>query len=245
MSATATQQPIAFNPRPRIERVDLAPGQACLVIDDAVLEPERLVEFAETHSTEFRSVDFNAYPGIQLPTPGAISAALNQFFIEHVRQRFDARRVQRMHSRLALATLPPHVLRPWQCIPHVDLLSVEPGQSIQASVLYLFRDTGLGGTSFYQPALPPREMEQVFADAGALAPADFCQRYAIAQGYVHDSNRCFRRIGSVEAKWNRLIFYDGALLHSGDISAPERLSADPRVGRLTLNGFFTCRRYAS
>jgi len=48
----------------------------------------------------------------------------------------------------------------------------------------------------------------------------------------------------IDAKWNRLIFYDGAMLHSGDIRLPERLSADPRRGRLTLNGFFTSRRHA-
>jgi hypothetical protein len=39
-----------------------------------------------------------------------------------------------------------------------------------------------------------------------------------------------------------LIFYDGGLLHSGDITAPGKLSKDPVAGRLTLNGFFTCRR---
>jgi hypothetical protein len=49
----------------------------------------------------------------------------------------------------------------------------------------------------------------------------------------------------VPAKWNRLIFYDGGMLHSGDIRKPERMSPDPRVGRLTLNGFFTSRRRAA
>jgi len=58
------------------------------------------------------------------------------------------------------------------------------------------------------------------------------------------SNRYFDRVASVPARWNRLIFYDGSLLHSGDIAAPDRLSADPQLGRLTLNGFFTCRRNA-
>jgi len=47
---------------------------------------------------------------------------------------------------------------------------------------------------------------------------------------------------SIPAKWNRLIFYDGGVLHSGDITAPQKLSNDPVAGRLTLNGFFTCRR---
>jgi hypothetical protein len=245
MSSTAPEQLIAFNPRPRIELISLFPGQGYAVIDDALLEPERLVEFAAARSDAFHSVDYNAYPGILLPTPGAISTALNDFFCEHVRRYFDARRVQHMHSRLALVTLPPETLRPWQCIPHTDRFShLTNEQSIQASVLYLFDDPGLGGTSFYQPSLPPREIENLFEDANRLPAAEFVQRYDIAQGYTCDSNRGFRRVGGVAAKWNRLIFYDGAMLHSGDILAPERLSADPRKGRLTLNGFFTSRRRA-
>jgi hypothetical protein len=59
---------------------------------------------------------------------------------------------------------------------------------------------------------------------------------------MNDGNRYFRKVGGIDAKWNRLIFYDGDILHSGDIPAPERLSADPLTGRLTLNGFFTSRR---
>ncbi|GAH33624.1 unnamed protein product, partial [marine sediment metagenome] len=54
----------------------------------------------------------------------------------------------------------------------------------------------------------------------------------------------FVHIGRVAAKWNRIVFYDGSMLHSGDIFAPDRLSADPLRGRLTLNGFFTSRRNA-
>jgi len=237
------QQLIAFNPRPRIERIDLVPGQACLVIDDALLEPERLVEFAAAQSAAFQRVDYNAYPGLLLPTPGRISEALDAFFTEHVRRFFDARRVQRMHSRLALVTLPPRELKPWQCICHSDRFDLGEQQSIQASVLYLFEDAALGGTGFYVPALPPHQMQQVFADANRLTPAEFTRRHGVPQAYLCDSSRCFRRVGGIDAKWNRLIFYDGAMLHSGDIRLPERLSADPRRGRLTLNGFFTSRRH--
>jgi hypothetical protein len=49
-------------------------------------------------------------------------------------------------------------------------------------------------------------------------------------------------VGTVPGQWNRIIFYDGYVLHSGDILAPERLSADPSAGRLTLNAFFSSRR---
>jgi len=241
---TLTPFPL-FNPQPRIERVELVPGQACFVIDDALREPQRLVEFAALHAGDFQRVDFNAYPGVLLPSPAAVSAALNDYFVEHVRRHFDARRIVRMHSRLALVTLPPHELRPLQTICHVDRLDAGATQSIQACVLYLFDDPALGGTSFYVPARRASEMDRLFADANVMSPEQFTQSHGIAQAYLTGSNDYFCRVGGLEAKWNRLVFYDGAMLHSGDIHAPDRLSADPRHGRLTLNGFFTCRRHAA
>ncbi len=57
-------------------------------------------------------------------------------------------------------------------------------------------------------------------------------------------NGCFTRTGRVPARWNRMIFYDGGLLHSGDIVTPERLTSDPATGRLSFNGFFMARRNA-
>ena len=84
----------------------------------------------------------------------------------------------------------------------------------------------------------------LFQDATQLSSGEFTQRYAIEPGYLHQSNAYFTRIGGIPPKWNRLIFYDGSLLHSGDITAPEKLSNDPLSGRLTLNGFFTSRRNA-
>lgn len=236
---------IEFNPQPRIERVALNDSQSCFVIDDALVDPERLVRFAVDQQIDFRMVDYNAYPGLLLPTPGEITNRLNDFFLAHIRRLFDARRTIQMHSRLAMVTLPPESLRPYQRICHSDDFQIDPQHSLQASVLYLFEDTSLGGTSFYEPAVPPRELAQLFADAATLTNAQFSQRYDLQAGYLCASNRFFRRIGGIEAKWNRLIFYDGGMLHSGDIAAPEKLSADPMVGRLTLNGFFTSRRHAA
>ncbi len=43
---------------------------------------------------------------------------------------------------------------------------------------------------------------------------------------------------------NRMVFYDGTMLHSSDIPAAGKLSDDPQRGRLTLNGCYTCRRKA-
>ena len=59
------------------------------------------------------------------------------------------------------------------------------------------------------------------------------------------SNAYFERIATVPAAWNRLIFYDGGLFHSAHIEQPALLASDPTRGRLTLNGFFTCRRHSA
>jgi hypothetical protein len=234
-----------FNDHPRIEHVRFPNGGACLVVDDALREPDRLVDFASSSRADFRSVDFNAYPGIFLLAPAALEQAQCDFFNRHLRRFFDARRVLSSHCRLSMVTLSSDALKPRQWLCHRDGVGAEATQSIQASVLYLFADATLGGTSFYEPARPPEEIARLFHDASTLPEAQFVQKYSIARGYMNASNIYFNKVGSIAAQWNRLIFYDGSQLHSGDIPAPERLSDDPRTGRLTLNGFFTSRRRAA
>jgi len=113
---------------------------------------------------------------------------------------------------------------------------------MQASVLYLFHDPELGGTGFYVPTRSAADTGALFADARLAPPSAFATKYGLSPGYMHGSNAWFQRIGGIAARWNRLIIYDGGMLHASDVIAPDRLSADPRSGRLTLNGFFTCRR---
>ena len=234
-----------FNPHMTIARVPLANGQCCYVADDVLLEPERMLAWAQAHKEAFRPVDFSAYPGQFVFLPAEANAAIEMFFLQQMRPLFDARRLVRMHARLSMVTLPPQALRPAQWLCHSDHFGLERSQSIQASVLYLFKDAGLGGTGFYEPARPADEMAALFADAIKLPAAEFTARYGIEPGYLRRSNAYFHRTGGVEARWNRMVFYDGTILHSGDIVAPWRLSDDPLRGRLTLNGFFTCRRHAT
>ena len=62
-----------------------------------------------------------------------------------------------------------------------------------------------------------------------------------APAYPTKSNTFFEKMASVPAAFNRAIFYDGTIYHSGDIRHPELLSADPQQGRLTVNAFFGVR----
>ena len=231
-----------FNPDARVEVMELEGGRFCLVIDDALLEPERVVEHASVHRDAFQAIDFSKYPGTYVDAPDDLAEAFLHYFLQRARHRFDARRCRFAHIRLSLATLPAATLRPRQWLCHVDDFLLPPTESMPASVLYLYRDESLGGTGFYVRSRPDAEVEAMLALADALPPDEFTQRTGLRPGYLHDSNPYFRRIGGVAPKWNRLVFYDGGMLHSAEIAHPEMLSGDPATGRLTLNGFFTCRR---
>ncbi|MDA3913139.1 DUF6445 family protein [Oleiagrimonas sp.] len=232
-----------FNPNPQIESFSFDNGEACYVIDDALREPERLRQWAIEQRDDFKDLDFTAYPGTYLLPPQALGEALHTYFQSHIRQRFDVQRVLQMQSRLAMVTCQPAELKPFQRLCHIDQMGLPSIYSIQASVLYLFDDPALGGTSFYVPTRSDVETIELFRDATSLPTEQFNRRYDIAPGYMNGSNRYFRRIGQVPARWNRMIFYDANILHTGDITDPSRLSKDPSQGRLTFIGFFTSQRH--
>lgn len=231
-----------FNPQPRIERVALGPGLFCLVVDDALSQPDRLREFAVAQREQFLHAPFNAYPGIELPMPADASAQLDEFFRRHIRSLLGGRRTVRTNCRLAMVTTPPSQLEARQCLCHRDSAWIEPQHMIAASVLYLFEDPALGGTGFYLPRKSPSETDLLVHDSSTLGNEEFFAKHRIARGYMADSNDHFEHVGRVAAKWNRLVFYDGRLFHSGEVGAAQALSGDPMTGRLTLNGFFTCTR---
>ena len=235
-----------FNPAPRIDIVPIAPGHDAFVIDDALVEPQRWVDLAASHREDFAKLPHNAYPGAELRMPDAVSARLEEFFARHIRARLGARRTLRHYSRLSLATRTPEQLQPRQWICHRDRLDPAADHCVAACVLYLFQDPNLGGTGFFSPTRTPQETALLIHESGTLTAADFARKYGITPGYQTASNAWFEKSASIPARWNRLIFYDGGnVFHCSDITAPTRLSDDPREGRLTLNGFFVCRRAAS
>lgn len=245
LSATASHvnAPAIFNPRARLEAMQLANGGTCWVLENALLEPERLVRYAVDQRNRFATAEVNYTPGILLPAPSPLDAALGELFNSVVRRHFDARRLLRLHCRLVMVTRQPQELKPIQTLCHRDRPMLDPENSIQACVLYLFKDSELGGTSFYEPLRPEADIRQLFRDSTEMPAEAFFTRYRLTPGYVSGSNEWFRLVGRVPARWNRCIFFDGFTFHSGDIPHPDRLSADPQVGRLTLNGFFTSRRH--
>jgi hypothetical protein len=233
-----------FNPAPSVRVVPVGPDRVCVVIDDVLAEPDGLVEWAAGQA--FSPPQGYPYPGVVLAAPAALARQVGECFALHARGRLGARRTLDLAIRFSLVTVPPEQLAPiqWQC--HRDRIAEDPRQTLfVASVLYLFRNPALGGTSFYLPKLPAAQTDRLVADSHLLGAAEFGARYGLSAGYMRGSNAYFERVARVGAAWNRMICYDGGQFHSADIEHAAGLGADPRSGRLTLNGFFTCRRNAT
>ena len=234
-----------FNSHPKIDAVSIAGHHVCYIVDDALLEPAQWIEYARAQRESFAMAPFNAYPGLEFHLPAPRSMLLDDFFRLHIRRLFRARRTLQMYSRLSMVTLAPHQLKPIQWLCHRDRMGVPPQQCIAASVLYLFKDDSLGGTSFFMPRRSAEETERLMSLAATAMPETFAAETGVAPDYLVESNAYFERVCTIPPRWNRMIFYDGSLFHSPDIRAAHRLSDDPLRGRLTLNGFYTCSRTAS
>lgn len=231
-----------FNPVPRVEVREFGHGAFALVVDDALLEPRRFVDFAAEHWAHARETGHNAFPGPELPMPDTFTARLEDWFNQHLRRALGGRRTLRTHSRFAMATWPPERLQPRQWLCHRDRDAVHPGERVAASVLYLFEDAALGGTAFYAPTRDALATARLVHDSSTLEAAAFRVAHPeVAAGYLTGSNAWFERLGAVEPRFNRMIAYDGDLFHTSNVADPARLSTDPRAGRLTINGFFTLR----
>jgi hypothetical protein len=230
-----------FNPNPRISAVALPGGGEVVVVDEVLRDPDGLVEWARSQA--FHAPAF-PYPGLVVDGPRALSRRLLDFFTQHARTRLGARRTLEHDVRLSMVCTRPHELDPrqWQC--HRDRVSMDPSVLYVGSVLYLFRDPVLGGTSFYVPRQSPTATDRIVIDSQTLDAAQFSARYGLQAGYMDGGNAYFDCVARVPAAWNRMILYDAGFFHSGDIGRPERFSTDPASARLTLNGFFSCRRQA-
>ncbi len=232
-----------FNPRPRVTLTPAHEGAVCVVVDDVLLNPQEIRDWACRQP--LAPPKGYPYPGLVAPVPAPFSRLLEENFNHHVRGHLDARRTLELTARVSLVTTPPQELRPVQWLCHRDRIAANPREVLfAASVLYLFDDPRLGGTSLYRPRRSALETDQLLADSQSLGAADFTKRYGLQPGYMTEGNDWFERTARVEAAFNRAIYYDGSIFHSADVHDPARLSTQPQEGRLSINGFFTCRRNA-
>lgn len=181
----------------------------------------------------------NYYPGVRRVIGEADCEAfayvekLCEDAAQFIAGAFDVDGFDLLEGSFSMVTTAPAELTPLQRSPHFD--SPDPKHY---ALLHFLRVPDGTGTAFYRQrstgievvtdANVERFVRTVKAQGAAL-PAD--------SGYIRGSDEHFEQIAAIEAVPDRLLIYQGSLLHSGIIPAGMCLSADPREGRLTANIF--------
>lgn len=223
-----------MNPR----RIHVGRCQAPIVIvDDMTGALPRIVEIAAALAP-FPSAAGTYYPGLRRTIMPADRAAddyvtqLLQAAAPFIGGGFDVDGFDLLDASFSMVTTPPSGLSPPQRAPHFD--SPDPDH---LAVLHYLSETD--GTAFYRQR--STGIERVAA-SNLEAFVGTARREPPAPGYIAGSDDRYEEIGRVAGHPDRLVIYQGSLLHSGIIPPDTVLSPDPRRGRLTANIFVRARR---
>ena len=222
--------------KPELRRVGNCQAPV-VVIDDFSGDADGLVAIAQALAPYDDAGNY--YPGLRRIITEADEAA--NLYVERtceaaaqfVAGAFDVDGFDLVEASFSMVTADPAELRPAQRAPHFD----STDQKYFALLHYLRVPEGTGTAFYRQRSTRIERVTEVnvstfvrTADAeAAMLPA--------GSGYINGSNDFFEQIGAVKAVPDRLIIYQGSLLHSGIIPAEMNLSPDPRIGRLTANFF--------
>jgi hypothetical protein len=208
-----------------------------VVIDEFSGSLEHILEIAEDLAPYPRHTNY--YPGVRRIFTAADTAA--NAYVEETCERaaqliadaFDIDVFDLVEASFSMVTLKPTELSPPQRAPHFDTTDQK-----DLALLHYLRAPPNSGTAFFRQRATGIErvtelnvsvFDPVAEVQNAQLPAD--------SGYFHGSDEFFEQIGAVEAVPDRMIIFQGSLLHSGIIPPDVPLTDDPRQGRLTANIF--------
>jgi hypothetical protein len=222
--------------KPELRRVGECQAPV-VVIDDFSGDAETIVAVAEALAPYEPSGNY--YPGLRRVIGEADEPANDyvertcQDAAQFIAGAFDVDGFDLVEASFSMVTAKPTELNLAQRAPHFD--STDP--KYFALLHYLQVPNGTA-TAFYRQRSTGIELvtstnASTFIDTAEAETAAL----PLDSGYIQGSNQFFEQIGAVEAIPDRLIIYQGSLLHSGIIPVGMNLSSDPRIGRLTANFF--------
>jgi hypothetical protein len=233
---------IRINPNAVIRREAISEDHHCVIVDEFLLNPRELIDFAAAHAGEF-TTSKSHYPGLITEVNADAMTDIYRFICFRMTKQFPFLRSSlRLSSFLSMATLQANELTAVQRICHTDA-ALNSGRAPYAALLYLFEDENLGGTSFFEYKKKYELLKTVEAlgeedpDKARNFLLDNFPTFRKPACYMTDSNEIAELVCTIPPRFNRLIFYSGMVPHNAAITAPELLSNDARTGRLTLNVF--------
>jgi Family of unknown function (DUF6445) len=209
-----------------------AEQQPLVVIDDFVAQPEQLRDDASMLG--FKPIGPH-YPGVRAEVPSALVARFTKDIQATLAEVFELNTpLDVIESYYSLVTTPPDALTPIQRLPHFD--SVEPNR---IALLHYITPNCRGGTAFFRHRATGYEVinQARLADYSAALESDIKSHGLPNAAYIAGDTKIYERVALYEAKFNRAIMYRGNTLHCADIPHGLDLSANPQIGRLTVNTF--------
>jgi hypothetical protein len=226
--------------RPELRRVGHSESPV-VIIDDFTGDLNHVLELA--HELAPYPPHSNYYPGLRRIITRADKGA--NTYVEQTCRRaaqfiagaFDIDRFELLEASFSIVTTAPAELSAPQRAPHFD--TVDP----EHLALLHYLNVPLGsGTAFYrQRSTGVERVTEANVDLFVRAAQSEGEKLPKDSGYILGSNDFFEEIGRIEAVPDRMVIYQGSLLHSGIIPEQMSFSPNPREGRLTANFFIRGR----
>lgn len=203
-----------------------------IVIDDCLADPESWLALARDSSYQPMGV---YYPGIRAEVPAGRSVIMREQLDGLMRQVFALRSTPPvLETFFSLVTTPPAALAPIQRLPHFDGVEEErfavlvflSGTQDSGTAFYRHRSTGYESVTAARLPTYQAKLEGEVRRHGLPSPA-----------YIAGDTPLFEMTARYEARPNRALVYRSNLLHCAWIGPEAPLSADPAIGRLTVNSF--------
>ena len=208
-----------------------------LVIDEFSGSIDRIFEIAEALAPYPRHTNY--YPGLRRIFTASDKAA-NAYAEEtceraapFIADTFDMDAFDLIEASFSMVTLDPTELSTPQRAPHFDTTDQK-----DLALLHYLRVPANAGTAFYRQRSTGIERVTEL-NVSVFDPVAEVQNAQLPEdsGYFDGSDEFWEQIGAVEGVPDRLVIFQGSLLHSGLIPPEMPLTADPRQGRLTANIF--------
>jgi Family of unknown function (DUF6445) len=223
--------------KPELRRIGIEQNPI-VIIDEFSGRLSEILEIAEALAP-YPAINGYYYPGLRRSITSADRDA--DAYVEETCERagqfiagaFDVEAFTLIEASFSLVTTRPAELSPPQRAPHFD----SPDPKYYALLHYLRVPPG-SGTAFYrQRSTGIERVTDANIDRFVRVAVGEAAQLPANSGYISGSDQFFEQIAAVEAIPDRLIIYQGSLLHSGIIPRDMNFSGDPRFGRLTANVF--------
>ena len=207
-----------------------------VVVDDLIPDARRYVDVAAAMAP-YDPEAVKYYPGLRRRFVREDSAAWDYVSTvltaasQFIGPAFNARGFVVNEASFSIVTRRPEQLQPLQRIPHIDTADQK-----FVAVLHYLNDIPDTGTCFYRHRATG--FERITPErAEAFAKRRQLEGAPSRGGFIGRSDECYEQLLRVDGRFNRLLIYQGSLLHSGFIPDDFAFSDDPRTGRLTGNMF--------